>query len=56
VAIAKTAGFVISAETIKNARQSQGLSDEELESVAGGWSGKQDGLCDTQICTKPAGC
>ena len=37
VAIAKTAGFVVSAEEIKTAQSApQELSDEELEGVAGG--------------------
>ena len=35
VAIAKEAGFVISAETFNNRQQPQ-LSDEDLEGVAGG--------------------
>lgn len=34
VAIAKAAGFVVSADELKNAQQE--LSDEELEGVAGG--------------------
>ena len=34
VAIAKAAGFVISAEELKNAQQE--VSEEELEGVAGG--------------------
>ena len=39
VAIAKTAGFVITAEELKSSRLGQELSEEELEGVAGGtWS------------------
>ena len=38
-AIAKDAGFSISADDLKNAPQEE-LSDEELESVAGGYPGK----------------
>ena len=37
VAIAKDAGFVISAEIAKEVPGRQELSDEELESAAGGW-------------------
>ena len=39
LAIAKDAGFSISADDLKNAPQEE-LSDEELESVAGGYPGK----------------
>ena len=37
VVIAKEAGFVISAEIAKEVPGRQELSDEELESAAGGW-------------------
>ena len=39
LAVAKDAGFSISADDLKNAPQEE-LSDEELESVAGGYPGK----------------
>jgi len=39
VAIANAAGFVISVEEIEAAAQAVELSDEELESVAGGYLG-----------------
>ena len=45
VAIAKAAGFVISAEELKRAqaaRQAAEISEEELEGMAGG--GCQDGI------------
>ena len=42
VAIAKAAGFVISAEELARAREE--VSEEELESVAGG-KGTQPSLC-----------
>ena len=47
LAIAKDAGFIISAEDLKNAQVKE-LSDEELEGAAGGgntngyWGGKGD--------------
>jgi len=39
VAIAKAAGFVISAEELKRAKAE--ISEEELESVAGGWENSE---------------
>ena len=43
VAIAKAAGFVISADDLKKAQaEVQILSDEELEGVAGGYGGSQN--------------
>ena len=44
VAIAKAAGFVISTEELKRAQAE--ISEEELEGVAGGFSG----LCSIFIC------
>ena len=50
VAIAKSAGFVISADEIKTAQSaSQELSDEELEGVAGGGGG-YDSAITAQCC------
>ena len=41
IAIAKSAGFVVSADEIKTAQSAtQELSDEELEGVAGGGRGR----------------
>ena len=43
IAIAKSAGFVVSADEIKTAQSAtQELSDEELEGVAGGGRGRED--------------
>ena len=43
LAIAKEAGFSISADDLKNAQSE--ISEEELESVAGGWSKVSVGVC-----------
>ena len=46
VAIAKEAGFMISADDLKNAQSE--LSDKELEGAAGGWLGTWDArTCDS---------
>ena len=50
VAIAKAAGFVISADDLKKAQaEVQILSDEELEGVAGGYGGSEE-LCLSWVC------
>ena len=41
MAIAKATGYVISADDLKNAQS--GISDEELENIAGGLAGT--GVC-----------
>ena len=48
VAIAKAAGFVISAEELKNAQQE--VSEEELEGVSGGNLGDLLGKAGESIC------
>ena len=48
VAIAKAAGFVISAEELKRAQTE--LSEEELEGVAGGLPSWVLGTCNGLIC------
>jgi predicted ribosomally synthesized peptide with nif11-like leader len=42
LAIAKEAGFSISADDLKKAQSANELSDEELEGVAGGMTGRLD--------------
>ena len=44
VAIAKEAGFSISADELKNAMKPEELSDEQLAGVAGGLVYKGDGI------------
>ena len=52
VAIAKAAGFVISADDLKKAQaEVQILSDEELEGVAGGYGGSLGAIsCVAELC------
>ena len=50
LAIAKEAGFSISADDLKNAQSEIEMSDEELEGVAGGmptwpWTRRPCGIC-----------
>ncbi len=52
MAIAKAAGFSLSADDLKNAPSE--ISDAELESVAGG--GHSGGPCQSVFTQCPAGC
>ena len=49
-AIAKEAGFSISADDLKNAQVTE-LSDEELEGVAGGGACKHAAGCDSLVAS-----